>query len=126
MTAAFPEPRLLTRHQPPALMVAELLDVTATGGRTRLSNPDGLDALQLAEGCAQSVAVVIGHARREQGADPSNGMLVAMADAVMIRSPLPGEAVEISVEQQHSWSSLRSYRASAVTTDGTQVFSGDS
>jgi len=106
-------------------MVAALLEASSSGGRTRLLNPHGLDALQLTEACAQSLAVIQGHALRSQGGTAASGMLVGVKQAVMIRPAAAAEAIEVSAQREFARDSLHLYRAIATTSDGTAIFSGE-
>jgi hypothetical protein len=115
-----PAPATLTSHQPPALLVARLLEGNAesTAGRAALLNPHGLDLLQMLEGGAQSVAVIVGHARRAAGGSPASGLLVAATDVVLKRPAQPGEPVEVSIALIQTLGPLRRDRIIVTGTAG--------
>ena len=114
-----PPPRELTSHQPPALLVGELLAVAAdsTAGRARLLNPAGLDLLQLVEGCAQTLAVLMGHGLRAGGGGAASGMLVGMKDVRLTRPAAAGETVEVAATLVHRLGPFRLYAVRATAGD---------
>lgn len=115
----FPAPDTLTSHQSPALLVAALIGVEADGaaGQTTLLNPDGLDLLQMLEGGAQSVAVIMGQALRAQGGPAASGMLVGSKDVVLRRPARPGESVQVSATLAHA---LEPFRLYSITVTGAE------
>ena len=123
----YPAPHLLTSHQPPALLVAEVLAVGAggTAGRARLLNHDGLDLLQLAEGCAQTVACLMGHAQRVAGGAAASGMLVGLKDVALQRLAEPGETIEVAAELSHELGPFRLYTARVTAADGTTLLTAE-
>lgn len=123
-SSGFPPPHELTSHQAPALLVAELLaaETDGSGGRTRLTNATGLDLLQLAEGCAQSLAVIMGLASRLQGGEPASGMLVGVKDAVLTRAPAAGEEIEVSAVIEARLPPFRLYRCQVCDSAGHELF----
>ncbi len=122
----FPPPAELTSHQPPALLVAELLDATADGssGRARLMNSSGLDLLQVIEGCAQTVAVLMGACHRATGnsAGPAKGMLVGVKDAVLLADIPAGAPIEVLVTRAYELPPFSLYTA-LVSNAGTRIAS---
>ena len=122
----FPPPHELTSHQPPALLVAELLAADADGGagRARLLNPAGLDLLQLVEGGAQTLAVLMGHVQHAGGGGAASGMLVGMKDVRLTRVALPGETVEVAATLVHRLGPFRLYAVRA-TAGGEELLSAE-
>lgn len=118
----FPPPSELTSHQPPALLVDALLEAAADGStaRSRLLNVAGLDLLQLIEGCAQTVAVLMGATLRAQGGAAAKGMLVGVKDA-RLDADIPADAlVEVEVARQYQLPPFSIYLAT-VTSDRAVV-----
>jgi hypothetical protein len=103
-TEPFPPPAQLTSHQPPALLVEALLHAAADGSaaRARLINTHGLDLLQLIEGSAQTIAVLMGATVRAQGGGPAHGMLVGVAHARLDQDIPAGHLVEAHVSLTYS------------------------
>ncbi len=95
----FPPPSELTSHQEPALLVEKLLAVAPDGSwaESRLSNPEGLDLLQLIEGSAQTVAILMGVTLRAAGGLRAKGMLVGVTNAVQCAGIPANEVVEVRV-----------------------------
>lgn len=114
-----PAPSTLTSHQAPALLVAALTRAEAGGaaGQTRLLNPDGLDLLQMLEGGAQSVAVIMGQALRTQGGPAASGMLVGSKEVVLRRPARPGELVQVNATLAHA---LEPFRLYSITVTGAE------
>jgi hypothetical protein len=123
----YPAPQELTSHQPPALLVADVLSVAVggVGGRARLLNPDGLDLLQLTEGAAQTLAVLMGQAQRNAGGGAASGMLVGVKDVRMTRPAVPGETVEVTASLSHELSPFRLYLVRATTASGEELLSAE-
>jgi hypothetical protein len=116
----FPAPHELTAHQPPALLVAELLAVMGSedGGSTRLTNTHGLDLLQLIEGCAQSLAVILGQGLRASGGPAASGMLVGVKQAILIQPVLAGIELRVEAKLEHRLPPFRLYAVQVVSGDG--------
>ena len=118
-----PHPRELTSHQAPALLVEELLEAAASGlaGRTRLRAAP-LDLLQLTEGCAQSVAVLMGWHGRSAGAGGlARGMLVGVKDAALHGRTQAGETLEVSLTCAHQLPPFAIWQAEVTAGDGRPV-----
>jgi len=123
----FPAPATLTSHQPPALLVAELIRAEANGaaGQTTLLNPDGLDLLQMLEGGAQSVAVILGQALRDLDGPAASGMLVGSKDVVLHRPARPGECVQVSATLAHTLEPFRLYEITVTSGDGDLLLTAE-
>jgi hypothetical protein len=118
-----PHPRELTSHQAPALLVEALIEADASGlaGRTRLRAAP-LDLLQLTEGCAQSVAVLMGwHGRSAGSGGPARGMLVGVKDAAMLGPARTGETLLVSLTQAHALPPFAIWQAEVSTDRGQPV-----
>ncbi len=115
----------LTAHQPPALLVERALASTGSDGRVRLKAHAGLDALQLVEGMAQALAVLMGvRMRRESGAGAASGMLVGAKDIVVARPARAGETVEVVATMTHELGPLQLYVVRALV-DGDEIARGE-
>ncbi len=118
-----PHPRELTSHQPPALLVEELIAAESSGraGRTRLRAAP-LDLLQLIEGCAQSVAVLMGWYGRGAGAGGvARGMLVGVNDAELIGRTGAGERLQVSLTRTYELPPFTIWHAEVTAGDGRPV-----
>ncbi len=118
----FPPPEQLTSHQPPALLVEAVLQVAADGSaaRARLSNAHGLDLLQIIEGGAQTIAVLMGATLRTQGGGPAQGMLVGVKNARLDQDIRAGHLVEAHVSLSYSLPPFSLFDA-RITVDGNEV-----
>jgi hypothetical protein len=122
-------PAQLTAHQPPALLVEAVLACDDSTGRGRLRGP--LDALQLAEGCAQVLACLMGVRMRRQAAAAgeagrqASGMLVGVKDIVCPRPAAAGEAVEVAAVQTHALGPFQLYAVTATAADGAVLMTGE-
>ncbi len=115
----------LTAHQPPALLVERALASAGADGRVRLKPHAGLDALQLVEGMAQALAVLMGvRMRRELGAGSASGMLVGAKDIVVARAARPGEIVEVAATMTHELGPLQLWAVRALVGDD-EIARGD-
>ncbi|TVR42914.1 MAG: hypothetical protein EA402_10700 [Planctomycetota bacterium] len=92
---ALPAPASLTSHQPPALLLAELLEAAADGSQA-LSQLQGAptDLLTWCEAGAQTVAVLLGYGQSQAAgaggeAGLAKGMLVGLKGAEIL---IPGAA----------------------------------
>lgn len=121
-----PLPSELTAHQPPALLVDAVLRVDPAGGLVQL-RPGPLDALQLAEGCAQAIACLLGARARQAaaGAPPASGMLVGLKDVVCSRPARSGELVTVETVSTYSLGALGLHSARALGDDGAELLSGE-
>jgi hypothetical protein len=119
---AFPPPAELTSHQPPALLVAELLAVGADGNsaQARLLNDHGLDLLQVIEGSAQTIAILMGVSLRAHGGGPAEGMLVGVKNASLAEDLSPAQRVETHISHSYTLSPFSLF-AVRVTADGRTV-----
>jgi hypothetical protein len=132
----------LTTHQAPALLVAGLVRVSGQGGRVRLKEHAGLDALQLIEAGAQALAVLMGARLRAQAASTSAsaggpagdagtterraaGLLVGAKGFAISRSARPGERVEIEAEAVAELGPLQLYRLRILAADGQEIGAGE-
>ena len=120
--ANFPPPAQLTSHQAPALLVEELLAITPAGdvAHARLLNEHGLDLLQLIEGSAQTVAILMGVSLRAHGGGPAQGMLVGVKGASLAQDLAPGQRVESHVTLTYSLPPFSLF-AVRITADGGTV-----
>lgn len=108
---SLPPPAALTAHQPPALLVAQVAQLSATGGVVLLEPHAGLEPLQLLEAAAQAIAVLRGAAARGQpGGRPTAGMLVALRDCVVHRAAQPHEPVQVQTERLQDLGALSLHR----------------
>lgn len=100
----FPPPAQLTSHQPPALLVEALLYAADDGSvaRARLINDHGLDLLQIIEGSAQTIAVLMGATLSAHGGGPAQGMLVGVKNARLDHDIPAGQIVEAHVSLTYS------------------------
>lgn len=101
------------------------MDGAGVGGRTRLDNSTGLDALQVTEACAQSLAVILGQALRERGGPAASGMLVGLKQARLIRRLRPGERLEVSAQRSYELGAFHLYQVAVTDDAGALVFSGE-
>jgi predicted hotdog family 3-hydroxylacyl-ACP dehydratase len=124
--AALPAERL-TAHQPPALLVERVVTLAADGGSVRLKAHQGLDALQLLEGGAQAIAVLMGARMRRDGIGASaSGMLVGAKDLVVTRPALAGESVVIRARCTHELGPLQLHEVVASSeADGSELMRGE-
>jgi predicted hotdog family 3-hydroxylacyl-ACP dehydratase len=112
-----PPPATLTAHQPPALVVDGLLAADGFTARARL-RAGPADLLRLTEGCAQTVAVLMGWAGRSAGAGPARGMLVGVREAVLEGDPGPGPFT-VAVERLHELAPFSVFAARVERPDGS-------
>ena len=117
------DPAAYTLHRPPALFVAEVLRVDATGGQVRLTNQHGLDALQLVEGCAQAIAVIQGASAID--IPPVPGALAAVTAVGPIQPARPGEIVVVTVTGGVALGHLRQWSVTA-SSNGVNGVNGKS
>ena len=108
-------PQQLTSHQPPALLVARLLETRADGSFacTELL-PGAYDLLQCCEAAAQSVAVLMGHCgRQQQGAqaEPAQGMLISLKNARLHQAIPDTTNCRMTIERVASMPPLAMYQA---------------
>jgi hypothetical protein len=115
-----PAPAELTSHQTPALLVEALVEAHPDRGRTRLRAAP-LDLLQLVEGCAQSVAVLMGAQARAGGGGRARGMLVGLKDAEVLAQAEPGEVLYATVERLHELPPFAIWRAEVASAGGTPL-----
>ena len=118
-----PHPRELTSHQQPALLVDELESAHADGasGTTRL-RPGTWDLLQLTEGCAQSIAVVMGFVSRQAGSgERARGMLVGVKDACLLADAPSAERIAVRITRLLELAPFAIYQTEARAEDGTLV-----
>lgn len=118
-----PHPRELTSHQAPALLVDELeaADANGASGTTRL-RPGPWDLLQLIEGCAQSIAVVMGFAGRQAGsAEPARGMLVGVTDARLLAAVPSAGRLAVRITRLLELAPFTIYQTEVRADDGTLV-----
>ncbi len=127
----------LTTHQAPALLVAGIMELRGNGGRVRLKEHQGLDALQLIEAGAQALAVLMGARLRAQAlAGPSAGsgtgesaraagMLVGAKGFAIQRAAHPGEALEVDAEPVAELGPLQLYRLRILTAGGQELGAGE-
>lgn len=118
----------LTAHRPPALLVERPLQAEAgSGGRVAVAAHDGLDALQLCEAAAQSLAVLLGLELRRAaaGAGPATGMLVGLKDIEVRRPAQPGEAVEVEARLAHQLGPARLYQVELRGHQGEILLQGE-
>lgn len=118
----FPPPAQLTSHQPPALLVDALLHAAADGSaaRARLINDHGLDLLQIIEGSAQTIAVLMGATLSAQGGGPAQGMLVGVKNARLDHDIPAGLIVEAHVSLTYSLPPFSLFTV-RITVDGLEV-----
>lgn len=118
----FPPPSELTSHQEPALLVDQLLAVAPDGSwaESRLLNPEGLDLLQLIEGSAQTVAILMGVTLRAAGGLRANGMLVGVINAEQSANIPANAVVEVRVALSYRFPPFSLFSAS-VTCAGSPV-----
>lgn len=118
----FPQPSQLTSHQAPALLVDELLEAATDGSsaRSRLINRDGLDLLQIIEGGAQTIAVLMGATMRARGGGPAHGMLVGVKNARLAQDIGAGRLVEVHLSLSYSLPPFSLFDA-RITVDGNEV-----
>lgn len=119
--ANFPPPAQLTSHQAPALLVEELLTIAPEGNaaHARLLNEHGLDLLQLIEGSAQTVAILMGVSLRAHGGGPAQGMLVGVKGASLAQDLAPGQRVETYVTLTYSLPPFSLFAVRITADDGT-------
>lgn len=68
-----------------------------------LCDEDGVDALILIEGVAQTAAVVEGYKRKQRGLDSVKGWLVGVKSAEFMVGKIPlGTEINIRIESKHS------------------------
>jgi hypothetical protein len=124
----------LTTHQAPALLVAGVTELIGTGGRVRLKDHPGLDALELIEAGAQALAVLMGARLRVQaaaaagaaGADQrAAGMLVGAKGFAIARAARAGERVEIVAESVAELGPLQLYRLRILGEGGQELGAGE-
>ncbi|MBA2481937.1 MAG: hypothetical protein H0V44_14825 [Planctomycetes bacterium] len=117
----------LTAHQPPALLVERVLTLDASGGSVRLKVHGGLDALQLLEGGAQAIAVLMGARMRRDGTGSSaSGMLVGAKDVVVARGARAAEGVVIRTTCTHELGPLQLHAVVATSEiDGAELMRGE-
>jgi hypothetical protein len=120
----------LTTHQAPALLVAGLVQLSATGGRVHLKEHAGLDALQLIEAGAQALAVLMGARLRSAPAGAgverrAAGMLVGAKGFSIVRAARPGERVEIVAEAVAELGALQLYRLRILGADEHEIGAGE-
>jgi predicted hotdog family 3-hydroxylacyl-ACP dehydratase len=114
----------LTAHQPPALLVERALSIDGAHGRVVLKPHDGLDCLQMAEACAQGLAVIMGLRLRGEGTgQAASGMLVGAKSIRLLRPIAPGEKVIINASQTAELGPLQLYEVRA-EIDGEVVMTG--
>lgn len=118
----FPPPAQLTSHQAPALLVSELLEAAVDGSaaRARLINSNGLDLLQIIEGSAQTIAVLMGATQRADGGLPAQGLLVGVTNARLDHDIRAGHLVEAHVHLSYSLPPFCLFGA-RITVDGAEV-----
>jgi hypothetical protein len=120
-------PAVLTAHQPPALLVAAVTACDNAGNGAARLLPGPWDALQLAEGCAQTVACLMGvRARRQASGDgsPASGMLVGLRDVVCRRGAESGEAATVAATLVQELGPFAVYDATVTGADGHIILSG--
>ncbi len=121
----------LTTHQAPALLVAGISQFHGQGGRVRLKDHAGLDALQLIEAAAQALAVLMGARLRVQagagaGADRrAAGLLVGAKGFAIGRAARPGERIEIAAEAVAELGPLQLYRLRILADGGHEIGAGE-
>ena len=104
------------------MLVETLLDATADGSaaRARLINTHGLDLLQIIEGSAQTIAVLMGATLRAHGGGAAQGLLVGVKNARLDHDIRAGQIVEAHVNVRYSLPPLSLFEA-RITVDGTEV-----
>jgi len=121
----------LTTHQAPALLVAGISQLIGTGGRVRLKDHAGLDALQLIEAGAQALAVLMGARLRGQAAGAPGGfaraagLLVGAKGFAIARAARPGERVEIVAAAVAELGVLQLYRLRILGEGGQEIGAGE-
>jgi hypothetical protein len=117
----------LTAHQPPALLVERALAFVGNDGRVRLKPHDGLDGFQLTEACAQALAVLMGLRLRGDGTGArASGMLVGAKAMRLVRTPRPGETVEVEARQTAELGPLQLYEVRALAMPaGEELLTGE-
>ncbi len=101
-----PDLLALLPHRPPMLMIDALVaidDRSATAAKTFRSGAYGTDGdrvaeVALIEGLAQTTAAIEGHAARQRGQPPAQGLLVGVSDFTFHRDAPVGRTLTLEVE----------------------------